>query len=128
MTPERWRIIEELYRAARERGPEVLAGVDPELRGEVERLLAQDSGGKSSSETLTESTLLRVGIGSQVESPHSPRPGHAHRIRCGHACAGLDRGWQDRRRRRTVALQPVEIPARAEKFELRLRRKARIGT
>src|SRR5947209_7508689 len=46
MTPERWRQIEELYHSARERGPAVLADTDPELRREVERLLAQDSEGK----------------------------------------------------------------------------------
>jgi eukaryotic-like serine/threonine-protein kinase len=43
LTPERWRQIEELYHSAREKGGEALAGADPEIRGEVERLLAQDS-------------------------------------------------------------------------------------
>lgn len=43
MTSERWQQIEELYHAARARGGEALAGADPELRREVERLLAQDS-------------------------------------------------------------------------------------
>jgi serine/threonine protein kinase/dienelactone hydrolase len=46
MTPDRWRQIEELYHSARERGAGVLADTDPELRREVERLLAQDSDGK----------------------------------------------------------------------------------
>ena len=48
MSPERLRQIEELYHSAREEGLGVLAGVDPELRREVEKLLAQDSesGGK----------------------------------------------------------------------------------
>ncbi len=46
MTRERWRQIEELYHSARERGPAVLEGTDPELRLEVEKLLAQDSAGK----------------------------------------------------------------------------------
>jgi dienelactone hydrolase len=45
MTPDRWRQIEELYHSARERGRAVLEGTDPELRREVERLLAQDSDG-----------------------------------------------------------------------------------
>src|SRR5215471_9459168 len=45
MTPDRWRQIEELYHSARERGRGVLEGTDPELRREVERLLAQDSDG-----------------------------------------------------------------------------------
>ena len=43
MTSQRWQQIEELYHSARENGPEVLVGADPELRKEVERLLAQDS-------------------------------------------------------------------------------------
>jgi serine/threonine-protein kinase len=46
MTPDRWRQIGELYHSARERGVGVLADTDPELRREVERLLAQDSDGR----------------------------------------------------------------------------------
>jgi serine/threonine protein kinase/tetratricopeptide (TPR) repeat protein len=44
MTPERWRQIEELYQAARdtEKRASVLAQADPELRREVEALLAQE--------------------------------------------------------------------------------------
>ena len=43
MNRERRRQIEELYHAARQNGPSVLADIDPELRREVQRLLAQDS-------------------------------------------------------------------------------------
>src|SRR5665213_3800608 len=44
MTPERVRQVEDLYRAARQdRG--VLTTADPELRREVESLLARDSSG-----------------------------------------------------------------------------------
>src|SRR5277367_3850026 len=46
VTPDRWRQVEELYHSARDRGVGVLADTDPELRREVERLLAQDSDGK----------------------------------------------------------------------------------
>ena len=46
MTPERWQRIEELYHSARERGVAALEGTDPDLRREVERLLAHDSEGK----------------------------------------------------------------------------------
>jgi serine/threonine protein kinase len=46
MTPGRWQQIEELYHSVRERGVGVLVDTDPELRREVERLLAQDSDGK----------------------------------------------------------------------------------
>jgi eukaryotic-like serine/threonine-protein kinase len=43
MGPERLRQIEELYHSAREKGVAVLTDADPELRREVEKLLAQDS-------------------------------------------------------------------------------------
>jgi Tol biopolymer transport system component len=50
MNPERFRQIEELYHAAREGTPEqraaLLAQTDPELRREVESLLARHSGGE----------------------------------------------------------------------------------
>ena len=50
MTPERFRQIEELYHAAREATAEeraaLLAQTDPELRREVESLLAQRTGGE----------------------------------------------------------------------------------
>jgi dienelactone hydrolase len=46
MTPERWRQIEGLYHMAREHGAGVLTGADPDLRKEVERLLAQDPTGR----------------------------------------------------------------------------------
>jgi serine/threonine protein kinase len=50
MDAERWRQIEELYHAARERDPEereaLLAQANEEVRGKVEALLAQDSGAK----------------------------------------------------------------------------------
>src|SRR5437016_5825443 len=45
MTPDRWKRIEDLYHSAREHGLAVLEGTDPELRREVERLLAQESDG-----------------------------------------------------------------------------------
>src|SRR5689334_9658903 len=44
MSPQRLRQIEDLYHSARERGASALSGVDPELRAQVEKLLAQDSG------------------------------------------------------------------------------------
>jgi hypothetical protein len=45
MMPERWRQIEALYLAARERGPAALANAEPEARAEVEELPAQRSSG-----------------------------------------------------------------------------------
>jgi hypothetical protein len=48
MTPQRWREIEDLYHAALDRAPgaraALLEAADPELRREVESLLAQEAG------------------------------------------------------------------------------------
>jgi hypothetical protein len=58
MTPDRWRQIEELYQAARdpEKRASVLAQADPELRREVEALLAQEG----------ESTATQFAAGTQL--------------------------------------------------------------
>jgi Tol biopolymer transport system component len=58
MTPERWRQIEELYQAARDPGQRasVLAAADPELRREVEALLAQQG----------DSTVTMLAAGAQL--------------------------------------------------------------
>ena len=72
MSPQRWRQIEELYHSARECGEIVLAGSDPEIRGEVEKLLAQDSetGGKlldqRAADLITDLTDTPVTPGSQL--------------------------------------------------------------
>jgi len=61
MNPERWRQIEDLYRAALEPGrrESVLSVADPELRSEVEALLAPQ-------EQAGESTLTAVGVGARL--------------------------------------------------------------
>ena len=74
MTPERWREIEELYQAARERDPEerelLLAASDPEIRFQVERLLEQPGGGAlldhPAAAPLERSTATRLAAGAQV--------------------------------------------------------------
>ncbi len=68
MSSERLRQIEALYHSARERGVGVLTGADPELRHEVERLLAQDSesGDKLLDQPVAE--LLAGLRGSQVKT------------------------------------------------------------
>ena len=75
MTPERFQQIEELYHAARERTAEergaLLAEADPELRREVESLLAQRAGGEllerpaiqNAPQLLEDSTLTGLGVG-----------------------------------------------------------------
>src|ERR1700692_877497 len=75
MTPDRWRQIEELYHSAQERAPAdrvaLLAQADPELRREVEAMLAQDaSDGKildrPAEDLLTNSRSTMVAPGSQL--------------------------------------------------------------
>jgi Tol biopolymer transport system component len=70
MTPERFREIEALYQSARERGADVLATADPELRKVVESLLAQEpsdkSAGHSAAETMTQSIQTAIAVGSQL--------------------------------------------------------------
>src|SRR3984885_6092335 len=75
MTPERWRQIEELYHAAREREPEereaLLAQAAGEVRGKVEALLAQDASSdkildRPAAELLDESTVTQLGAGVQL--------------------------------------------------------------
>jgi serine/threonine protein kinase/Tfp pilus assembly protein PilF len=74
MTPERWREIEELYHAAHELDPEkreaLLAAVDPEIRLQVEGLLAQPSSGvvfdQPAAALLEESTVTRFAAGARV--------------------------------------------------------------
>jgi eukaryotic-like serine/threonine-protein kinase len=73
MTPERWRQIEALYRAAQDCGPEERAGLlehcDPEIRAAVERMLAQSSGAKildqPAAELFAAATETMVGVGSE---------------------------------------------------------------
>ena len=69
MTPERWRQVEELYRAARELSAadrnRVLREADTELRGEVELLLAQDLASGLASATAT---IPFVSPGTQLGS------------------------------------------------------------
>src|SRR2546426_1237145 len=75
MTPERFQQIEELYHAARDRTAEeraaLLAQTDPELRREVESLLAQRAGGdfmdrpaiQNAPELLEDATVTQIRAG-----------------------------------------------------------------
>ena len=71
MTPERWRQIEELYHSARERGAAALAGTDPELRRQVERLLAQDSIGRILDQPATELLEEFTGAETSEAAPYA---------------------------------------------------------
>ena len=70
MTPERWRQIEELYNLVCERGNAALENADPELRLEVQEMLAQKSGGKIldrlAFDLLTDSSRTQLTAGSRL--------------------------------------------------------------
>jgi serine/threonine protein kinase/Tol biopolymer transport system component len=77
MTPQRWREIEDLYHAALDRAPgaraALLEAADPELRREVESLLAQESRGQplnrpawEGAASLLESTVAQITPGTQL--------------------------------------------------------------
>jgi len=78
MTPERFRQLEALYHAAREKTAEeravLLAQADPELRREVESLLAQRIGGEflerpaleNAPQLLDDSTLTELAAGARL--------------------------------------------------------------
>jgi serine/threonine protein kinase len=74
MTPERWQEVEDLYHAALERTPAdraaLLAEADPELRHEVEAMLAQEASGKildrPAKDLLTDSSWTTLPAGSHL--------------------------------------------------------------
>jgi tRNA A-37 threonylcarbamoyl transferase component Bud32/tetratricopeptide (TPR) repeat protein len=78
MTPERFQQIEELYHVARERPAEeraaLLAEADPEVRREVESLLAQRAGGEllerpaiqNAPRLLQDSTISNLAVGASL--------------------------------------------------------------
>jgi len=68
MSSERLRKIEELYHSAREEVTAVLLDADPELRREVEKLLAQDSDGGAKLLDQSAENLLMGMAGSRVEA------------------------------------------------------------
>ena len=78
MTPERFQQIEDLYHAARERTAEeraaLLAQIDPEIRREIESLLAQRTAGEfldrpaiqNGPKLLEDSTLTELTVGASL--------------------------------------------------------------
>ncbi len=73
MTPARWQQIEELYHAAQECEPgeraALLAKADPELRREVESLLAQETGATPLDHPAWEGTTSLLGSTVAVLTP-----------------------------------------------------------
>ena len=113
MMKERWQQIEELYHAARERGRGVLEGTDPSLRQEVERLLAEDSGGKvldgAVTDLLMETMTAPILAGTQLGP---------YRIEAPIGAGGMGQVFRatDTRLERTVAIK-ISKSQFSERFE-----------
>ena len=117
MTPERWRQIEDLYHAARESGAGILTDVAPDLRQEVERLLAQDGDGKILDQPIADffetSMQPEIGIGSRLGP---------YRVDALLGAGGMGQVYRgsDTRLNRAVAIKVV-----SERFSDRFEREAR---
>jgi eukaryotic-like serine/threonine-protein kinase len=123
MDPSRWKQIEDLYHAALERPPgeraAFLAQADPELRREVESLLAQESHGQplnrpawEDAASLLESTVAQITPGMQL-GPYKIE-GTLGTGGMGQVFRGLD----------TRLRRPVAIKVSHEKFTARFEREA----
>lgn len=104
MTPQRWQQIEELYHAAREGGEGTLAGSDPEIRAEVEKLLAQDS--ESGNKLLDQHALdLIDGLADAEVTPGSRLGPYIIEAPLGQGGMGQVFRARDTRLGRTVAIK-----------------------
>ena len=116
-TPEQWQRIEELYHAALERGPDVLADAEPEVRLKVESLLAAARTGK----VLLDQPA--AGLSSEFRTQLKPGtclgPYQIERL-IGHGGMGQVYRARDTRLGRTVA-----IKTSSARFSERFEREAR---
>src|ERR1700722_3848169 len=118
MTSERWRQVEALFHAAQERGLEVLSDADPELRSEVEELLAQDTSregilNRPAADLLNDSSVPMLGAGAQLGP---------YKIEAPIGAGGMGEVWKarDTRLNRIVAIKVSK-----EQFTERFEREAR---
>jgi serine/threonine protein kinase/tetratricopeptide (TPR) repeat protein len=118
LAPERCRQIEALYHLARDLGPQALNNADPDLRREVELLLAQDASQDRildlpAPKVPSEISASRVEVGSQLGP---------YKIESVLGAGGMGRvfGARDTRLDRSVAIKVLH-----EEFHSRFEREAR---
>ena len=118
MTSERWRQVEALFHAAQERGVGVLSDADPELRSEVEELLAQDTSregilDRPAADLLNDSSVPMLDAGAQLGP---------YKIEAPIGAGGMGEVWKarDTRLNRIVAIKVSK-----EQFTERFEREAR---
>jgi eukaryotic-like serine/threonine-protein kinase len=116
---ERWRKIEALYRAAREQGISALEGAEPDIRQEVEALLAQDQSGVASDPDATQTMPRAAGpIG-----PGTRLGPYLIESKIGEGGMGQVFRATDTRLRRTVAIKTSR-----NSLDARLQREARAAS
>jgi len=125
MTPERFQQIEQLYHAVRERSADererLLAGADPELRREIESLLAEPIGGEFLDQPAMEDTSGLLDHSDVMEWTAGARVG-PYRIDGKLGEGGMGEVFRafDTRLRRAVAIKVTQ-----ERFVARFEREAR---
>src|SRR5580658_1592867 len=117
MSPERWREVEDLYQAVLERTPGertiLLEQADPELRREVESLLAQPSRNSALERPAWENSAGTLEAGSSLGP---------YRIETSIGKGGMGEVWKARDTRLNRA---VAIKRSAQQFTSRFEREAR---
>jgi eukaryotic-like serine/threonine-protein kinase len=115
LKPERRQQIAELFHAVHERGAGALVGVDPDLRREVESLMAQDATKSDVRDHPSESAGMSMTLPAQV-APGAMLGPYTIEAQIGHG--GMGEVWKahDTRLRRRVAIKTLHAQF-SDRFE-----------